>query len=365
MQTTQAMILPGSGKPLAAVRKIAVFRALQLGDMLCVVPALRALRAATPQAQITLIGMPWAASFVKRFNAYIDDLMLFPGHPGFPEQPFNLTAMPHFLSEAQRRRFDLAIQLHGSGGLSNPLMVLFGAESNAGHYAPGQYRPEPARFRPWTDNEHEVLRFTRLMEFLGVPVQGEQLEFPLTDADHRSLLRSHADLPAPGTYVCVHPGARLPSRRWFPARFAEVADRLADSGLRVILTGSPDEAEVVAAVRRAMRMPALDMSGKTDLGALAELIAKARLVVSNDTGISHVAAAVATPSVIVSCGSDADRWAPLDHERHQVISAPVDCRPCMHLQCPTRHECAEQVSAASVFQAAERILAQHSNGVHR
>jgi ADP-heptose:LPS heptosyltransferase len=362
---TQTKLSPGRSKPIAALRKIAVFRALQLGDMLCVVPALRALRAAAPQAHITLIGMPWAAGFVKRFSAYIDDLMLFPGHPGFPEQPFNLTAMPHFLSEVQRRRFDLAIQLHGSGGLSNPLIVLFGAESNAGHYAPGQYCPEPDRFRPWIDTEHEVQRFTRLMGFLGIPGQGEHLEFPLTEADYRSLQRSHSDLPAPGTYVCVHPGARLPSRRWLPARFAEVADRLATSGLRVILTGSPDEAEVVGAVRRAMRMPALDLSGKTDLGALAGLIARARLVVSNDTGISHVAAAVATPSVIVSCGSDADRWAPLDHERHHVISASVDCRPCMHVQCPTRHECAEEVSAAVVLQAAERILAQHPTGVLR
>jgi ADP-heptose:LPS heptosyltransferase len=350
--------------PPVAPSKIAVFRALQLGDMLCVVPALRALRAAAPQARITLIGMPWASSFAKRFGAYIDELIVFPGYPGFPEQPVNVEAVPNFLAEAQGRRFDLAIQLHGSGGLSNPLMVLFGAERNAGHFSTGQYCPDPSRFRPWDDREHEVLRFLRLMAFLGMPAQGEHLEFPLEEADFRSLERSHADLPAPGSYVCVHPGARLPSRRWFPERFAEVADRLAASGLRVLLTGSADEAPVVDAVRRAMRMPALNLCGKTDLGALAALISRAKLVVSNDTGISHVAAAVATPSVIVSCGSDTDRWSPLDRERHHVLSAAVSCRPCMHLACPIGHPCADGISADIVMQAARHILAHHSYGAH-
>jgi ADP-heptose:LPS heptosyltransferase len=112
----------------------------------------------------------------------------------------------------------------------------------------------------------------------------------------------------------------------------------------------------VQAVRRGMRMPALDLSGKTDLGALAALIAQARLVVSNDTGISHVAAAVATPSVIVSCGADTERWAPLDHERHQVLSADVACRPCMHKVCPSGHECAEGVDVDTVAGLASRIL---------
>ncbi|NEX60358.1 glycosyltransferase family 9 protein [Noviherbaspirillum sp. 17J57-3] len=357
----QISLAPAGGS-LPAPRKIAIFRALQLGDMLCVVPALRALRAAAPRAHVTLIGMPWATSFAKRYSAYVDELLVFPGHPGFPEQAANLGAFPHFLSEVQRRRFDLALQLHGSGGLSNALLSLFNAERQAGHYVPGQYCPDADRFRPWQEEEHEVLRFVRLMEFLGMPAQGTQLEFPLGDADFRALQRSHADLPAPGTYVCVHPGARLPSRRWIPERFAEVADRLAGQGLRVVLTGSPDEAAVVAAVQRSMRMPSLDLSGKTELGALAALIASARLVVSNDTGISHVAAAVATPSVIVSCGSDSVRWAPLDHDRHHVLSAPVACRPCMHLECPIGHLCATAVSADAVAAAAARILAQHPTG---
>lgn len=337
-------------------RKIAVFRALQLGDMLCAVPALRALRAAAPMAQITLVGLPWASSFVKRYSRYIDNLLVFPGYPGMPEQPLHLHSVPHFLAEAQRQRYDLVLQMHGSGSLTNPVAMLFGAERAAGFYRPGDFCPDPKTFMPWDERAHEVLRCLDLIEFLGIPSQGDRLEFPLTEADFRALQRSHLGLPAPGSYVCVHPGARMLSRRWLPQRFAEVADRLAERGMQIVLTGSPDEAEVVREVKRAMRMPALDLCGKTELGALAALIAQARLVVSNDTGISHVAAAVATPSVIVSCGSDTRRWAPLDRSRHHVVSADVACRPCMHTACPTSHECARDVQADTVAMMAARLL---------
>ena len=337
-------------------RKIALFRALQLGDMLCAVPALRALRAAAPLSHITLIGLPWATTFVKRFSKYLNNLVVFPGIPAFPEQPAHVNAIPNFLSEAQRQRFDLAIQMHGDGSLSNPLLVLFAAERNAGFHVPGAYCPDPATFVPWDAHEHEVRRLLRLVHHLGVTPQGEHLEFPLTDADYRALQRCQLNLPAPGSYVCIHPGARLASRRWHPQRFAEVADRLAQSGAKIVLTGSPDEAGVVKEVQQAMRMPALDLCGKTDLGALAALLAQARLVVSNDTGISHLAAAVATPSVIVSCGSDPARWAPLDHHRHHVVSADVDCRPCMHASCPSGHACAENIPAEVVTAMATRVL---------
>jgi ADP-heptose:LPS heptosyltransferase len=349
--------------------RIAVFRALQLGDMLCVVPALRALRSAAPQAQITLVGLPWAQSFVRRFAKYIDELLVFPGFPGFPEREMELAAMPQFIEKAQRSGFDLALQMHGSGKLSNSVAMLLSAKHTVGFYEPGNYCPDPARFIAWDEREHEVLRYLRLMQSLGIAPQGEALEFPLFEADYQALQGCHDRLPPPGSYVCVHPGARLPSRRWLPQRFAEVADRLADNGLHVILTGSADEREIVQAVMQSMRAPAIDLAGKTDLGALAALIAQARMVVCNDTGISHVAAAVATPSVIVCCGSDPVRWAPLDTERHAVVGAPVACRPCMHFSCPIGHHCAVNISAQTVSTIAAHVLAanEKSNyeGGHR
>ena len=81
---------------LENINKIAVFRALQLGDMLVSIPAIRALRHAYPNAEITLLGLPWAKALVDRFNAYFDDFIHFPGYPGLPEQFFDEEAYDAF-----------------------------------------------------------------------------------------------------------------------------------------------------------------------------------------------------------------------------------------------------------------------------
>lgn len=340
-----------------APQRVAVLRALQLGDMLCVVPALRALRAAMPDAHITLIGLPWAGSFVERFDEYIDELMVLPGIPGMPEQSPAEAEMPAFFESMREKEFDLAIQLHGSGAITNGLLKWFGAKRMAGFYPAGGECPDPETFLSWDEREHEVLRALRLMQFLGMPSKGEALEFPLSAADEHALESSGIDLPQAGTYACIHPGARMPTRRWPAERFAQVADRLARRGLHIVLTGSADESELVTAVRHAMRESAVDVCGKTNLGALAVLISRARLVVSNDTGISHVTAAVGTPSVVICSGADPGRWAPLDGNRHRVLAHAVECRPCMHLHCPVGHLCATGITVDAVMDEACELLA--------
>lgn len=346
-------------------RRIAVFRALQLGDMLCAVPALRAVRAACPDAAITLIGLPWARDFADRL-AYVDDFMEFPGYPGLVEIAPDLARLPAFFAEAHARRFDLAIQMHGSGTISNPLIAALGARRTAGFVAPGAWCPDYEAFMPWPRRGPEIRRLLALAAFIGAPARGEALELAIR-ADERSAfetLRAALSIGHAG-YACVHPGARLASRRWHADRFAAVADALADAGLTVVLTGAAAEASIVAKVRERMRRPAIDLVGRTTLGMLAALVGEARLVVCNDTGISHVAAAMRTPSVVICCGADPERWRPLDAARHRVLWHSVPCRPCEHAVCPTGHECALHVRAAAAIAEAMRLLAATASEISR
>jgi ADP-heptose:LPS heptosyltransferase len=303
------------------LERIAVVRALGgLGDLLCTVPAFRALRVAFPQAEIAFIGLSSVKPLIERFDRYLDKILDFPGYPGLPEQSLQVQQIPEFLQLVQNERFDLAIQMHGSGTITNPLTVLLGARINAGFFIPGQYCPDESRFLPFLDHESEVRRYLRLLEFLGVPSQGEELEFPIYEQDKQALgAIDEVRHLGKGEYVCIHPGASTPIRRWQPEGFAAVADALAQLGLSIVLTGSKQEVELCRTVATLMKAPSLNLAGRTCLGALAALVNDSRLLVCNDTGVSHLAAALRVPSVVIFTQSDPERWAPLNSDRHRVV----------------------------------------------
>lgn len=295
-------------------------RVLHLGDMLCATPALRALRHALPSAKITLMGLPWAELLPKRFPRYIDAFLHMPGYPGFPEQRFQPEAFLSFLEESQHRRFDIAIQMHGDGRNSNALLAMLGARLTFGFYRAGQYCPDPNRFMPYPETIPEPLRLLELMEFLGATPQGEHLEFPLFPEDFteaEALIQP--ERLSQYRYVCVHPGSREPARRWSPEGFAKVADTLAAEGLTIVLTGSDEDGDATHEVAQMMRAPSIDLCGRTSLGSLGVLLSRSALLVCNDTGVSHMGAALRTPSVIAFVSSDVERWAPLDRERHHPV----------------------------------------------
>lgn len=332
--------------------RVAVFRALMLGDLLCATPALRALRAGWPQAEITLVGLPWAAELAHRLPG-VDHFIAFPGWPGLPEQPLaDLRVLPAFLARLRARRFDLALQWHGSGRLTNALVAAFGAGATGGFTTPGGGCPaaDAPRHLAWPDTGTEVQRLLASCAHLGLPLRGLHLDLPLHDGDRAEAAALRAPLRG-RAYALVHPGAQLPSRRWPPERFAAVADALAGDGLAVLLTGSAGEAPLTRAVAAAMQTPALDLAGRSSLWSLAALVESAARVVCNDTGISHLAAALGTPSVVVANGSEVRRWAPADLQRHRVLWHDLPCRPCSHVHCPHGQACALGVSVAQVRQA--------------
>jgi ADP-heptose:LPS heptosyltransferase len=300
------------------VTHIAVVRALPgLGDLLCAVPALRALRAAFPAAAITHIGLPGTEWFAERFEAYVDSLEPLHSWPGLPETDGDAAAAEAFVRRMRARRFDVALQLHGDGAVTNELVAAVGARRMAGLARPGEPRPDRRTF-PDVPDASEVERALVPLRAMGVTTADRRLAWPERPSDLTGLPALEA-----GGYAVLHPGASLPSRRWDRRGFALVADAVAACGLQVVLTGVAAEAAVTHQVAAATTAATVDLAGALSVGAAAALVRRARFVVTNDTGMSHLAAAVGTPSVVVFTVTDPIRWRP-EAPIHVAVRAGPD-----------------------------------------
>lgn len=343
---------------LASVQRIAVFRALQLGDLLVAVPALRALRACFPRAEITLIGLSWAREFVQRFHRYVDRFVEFAGYPGIDELAVDARHTQRFIVAQRKYRYDLAIQMHGSGRTSNPFVRELGARITVGYYE-GACPETLTLGTAYPHNQHEIYRNLGLVSLLGSSKSVDpSLEYPLLDADHAEaavLLRplSYAQRP----WIGIHPGSRPPARRWPAEYFATVADMLSRRlGAQIVLTGGPGEESIVEAVLEHMQTPALNLSGRTSLGGLAALISRLDLFISNDTGPAHLAHALDRPSITIFGPADFQRWAPLDQSVHAAVRHPVPCSPCGYWTCPIDHRCLRWISPHTILDLAYGFL---------
>ena len=198
--------------------RIAVLRALPgLGDLLCAVPALRAIRAEYGDADVTLIGLPGAAWFAERFRPYVDRLLPLTSWPGLPEA----TGPPHeacsFLREARRQRFDLALQLHGDGTVTNDLVARLGARRIGGMVGAGGVSVASGRFVEITAQTSEVGRLLTAVRAVAIPVASDALEWPEYPAEGAE---AEALVAGDAPYAVLHAGASLESRRWDPRGFA-------------------------------------------------------------------------------------------------------------------------------------------------
>lgn len=339
--------------------RVVIVRALRLGDLLCAVPAFRALRAALPQAHITLIGLPLAREFV-RHCAYLDAFAEFPGYPGIADHTVNVRHMLAFVASMQSVGFDLAIQLHGSGVFSNPFTLLLGAHMTVGFTRPDETDLGLDLAIPYPQEGHEIHRLLTLTHALGAPDLGSYTEFTLLPEDHAELgaLRPLQHLfAASQPIIGLHPGAKVPTRRWMPDRFAAVGDALAARyGAAIVITGGRGEWEICETICHLMHAPALNLAGQISLGALAALLTQLQLFIANDSGPAHLAAAMGTRSIVIFGAAQAETWAALDTRHHRSISAAVSCRPCYFAECPIGYRCLHAVTVDAVMRQAIALL---------
>lgn len=317
---------------LPDVRRIAVLRANALGDFIFAVPALTALRAAYPQAELVLLGAPWHARWlspraVADRPGPVDRVLVVPAADGIraAEADDAPTTMAEFLAQARSEQFDLAVQLHGGGRNSNPLVAELGARVTAGLRADDA--PPLDRWIRYVYYQPEVFRYLEVAALLGAEPVTLFPHVPVTGADRAEAQRVLG--PPRRPWAVLHPGASDPRRRWPAERFAAVADALTDRGFEVLVTGTGPERAVVEQVAEAATRPVRVVLDELSLGGLAGLLAESAVLVANDTGPLHLAAAVGTPTVGIYWIGNLLNGAPPVRGRHRPLAAfTIHCPVC-------------------------------------
>lgn len=311
------------------VRRIAVLRANGLGDYVVAEPALAALRAAYPDAELVLLGAAHHAALLRDRPSPVDRVVTVPPVHGVrvqtDEPDADEATIEAWAAERRAERYDLAVQLHGGGANSNRLLLRLGARVTVGAATPDA--PKPDRWVPYTSFQHDTVRWLEVVAAAGAAGTRLEPRLELTDADLAASCEAVPEDPRP--LVVVHPGA-TDARRCYPEdRLGRVARALADRGARVVVAAGPSEARKAADVVRGFGGEVETVVGGLSLPGLVGLLARADLVLANDSGPRHVAAAVGTPTVAVFTDANLADVAPLRRAWHRVlVSWHGGCRVC-------------------------------------
>lgn len=309
------------------VRKIAVLRANGMGDMIFAMPAMAALRTAYPDAEIVLLGKEWHIQFFRNRPGPVDRVIAVPPYPGvgaYEDVSQDRPDLDDFFDAMSREGFDLALQMHGGGRNSNPFVRRLGARLTAGLRTPDAVALD--RWVPYIYFQPEVIRYLETVALVGAEPVGLEPHLCVTSRDVEESYRwvSPDDRPL----VVLHPGATDGRRRWSPVKFGAVGKILSDQGFRVVVTGTPEEDELIQSVLQAMDGPGEGVS-TLSLQGLIGLLSRARLGVSNDSGPLHLAGALGVSTVGIYWCGNVITAAPLTRARHRpVLSWRLNCPSC-------------------------------------
>ncbi len=349
------------------IHKIAVLRANALGDFIFSLPALAALRAAYPYAEIVLLGLPWHAEFLARRPGPVDRVIVVPPSQGVrepggtPGTYADGQELERFFAAMQRERFDLAIQLHGGGRYSNPFTLKLGARISLGLRTPDAQPLD--HWVPYIYFQPEILRCLEVVSLTGAQPVDLQPHLTVLPTDLEESCRAVPLQPASDVapLVVLHPGAGDGRRRWPPEKFAAVGDALAGAGARVVISGTQPERDLVRDVRMAMQRTAEDVCGALSLGGLAGLLDRCLLLVANDSGPLHLAEAVGAATVgIYWCGNLINAE-PITRSRHRPhvswrLNCPICGRNCIDDNCEHRASFVADVPVGEVMASALSLL---------
>ena len=335
-----------------------------LGDVLMTTPAVRALKESKPGRRVTLFTSP-AGAGIAPLLPDIDGTLVYDA-PWMKATAPRADSRPEFAMVERLRAgcFDAAVIFTVYS--QNPLPAAFLCQLadvplRLAHCRENPYQlltdwvpePEPQQF-----TRHEARRQLDLVASVGCRAVDERMRVRVPDeaAAHADQALRWFGLDDTDRWVVIHPGASAPSRRYPPEKFAHAARLLvAEHDVQVVFTGSESERELVEEIRAGMGAYSFSLAGELNLAEMAALLARAPLLISNNTGPVHLACAVGTPVV--------DLYA-LTNPQHtpwgvpnRVLNRDVPCRNCYKSVCPEgHHNCLRLVPAEDVARAACELM---------
>ncbi|MCP9469324.1 MAG: glycosyltransferase family 9 protein [Nitrospira sp.] len=332
--------------------RILLIKPSSLGDIVHAMPVASAIKTAWPEAHLTWVVKRRWSDLVERIEG-VDRVW-----------PVDETVRS-WIEQARRlraERFDLAIDLQGlfrSGALAwfsgAPARIGF---ANAREGSPWFYT---MRVPVSTSEMHAVDRYLLVAQSLDIRSSGTpRFSFTVFDRDMEIIrdvcVREGLSIDRP--WIAVNVSARWPTKRWSLDSFAEVVDRLQGEGLgQVVVIGGAGDRSDAEQLRAVAGSPFIDFTGKIPLGCLPAFLSKAALLITNDSGPMHIAAAVGCRVIALFGPTSEIRTGPYG-QSHHVLTKSVPCRPCFSRVC--RHEpeleCLRRTEPGEVVEAARRAI---------
>ncbi len=344
---------------LKQAKRILIRTTNWIGDAVMTTPAVHAIRRNFPEAHIGVLAKPWVAP-VFNANPHVDEVLIYDAkgaHRG-------LLGKWRLADQLQRQKWDVGFVLPNSFE-SALLFAMARIPIRIGYKT--QHRnillTDPAFLnQKLKENSHETDHYLKLLKLSGLEAGRPELELVVNSKDQArsgDILRKNG-IKRIETVIGINPGAAFgTAKRWPAERFAQLADLLAEKQTaRILIFGGPGEQEVAQEIATSMTHTPLILSGKTTLGEAMALVEKCDLLVTNDSGLMHIAAALHRPLVAIFGPTNPVTTGPLD-SRAKIVREPIECSPCLKRECPLEHHgCMVNISVERVFEVCQLQLVE-------
>lgn len=340
-----------------SIKRILIRSTNWVGDSILTTPAVRAIRKNFPHSEITVLAKPWVVPVFEE-NPHVDRIMVYDPH----DRHKGWLGKWRLVQEIRKQRFDLVILFQNA--LEAAIIAFFSHIAirigyNTDKRSMFLTHSVPVALDAKFKNVHETDYYLGILTPFGLTPDGTELTLKISESNRKAAahLLAHRGIGESDRIVGINPGATYGSaKRWFPERYAALADTIQDQyGAHILIFGAPGEKDIGETVTQSMRGSAVNLCGRTTLGEAVALINRCHLFVTNDSGLMHIAAALDIPLIALFGPTNPHTTGPRG-TKSKIVRIPVPCSPCLQPECPIDHRCMKEIDAAMVFEVVKTLI---------